>query len=86
VTPLASFSVDKFDSVAMSTFAGAAVAARFKECFVTGSKTSPEDAKAIEKALFDWCSSRGCINYAHWCALAARCIWCVCVVVVVVSL
>jgi glutamine synthetase len=65
-TPLASFAKTKFDVGCLEAFAGGEVAGRFKECLVTGDATSPADRKAIEKALFDWCATHGCINYAHW--------------------
>ena len=65
-TPLATFGQTKFDLDTLETFAGAEVAARFRECLITGEKSSPADVKAIEGALFKWCSSHGCINYAHW--------------------
>ena len=63
---IAAFGSTKFDFAAMDKFAGSAVTARFKEALVDGSKTNDEDQKAIESALHLWCSSLGCINYAHW--------------------
>jgi glutamine synthetase type III len=50
----------------METFGGAEMTKRFKEALVTGEKTSESDERILEKALFEWCASKGCINYAHW--------------------
>jgi hypothetical protein len=63
---LADFGKMKFDFATMEKFAGAEVCARFKEALVTGAKTSDADAKELEKALYAWCASNGCTNYAHW--------------------
>lgn len=56
----------RFDFAAMETFGGAEMTKRFKEALVTGEKTSESDERILEKALFEWCASKGCINYAHW--------------------
>ena len=66
VSATATFGQTKFDFATLEKFAGAEVAARFRECLITGEKSSPADVEAIESALFKWCSSHGCINYAHW--------------------
>lgn len=58
--------LDRFDFAAMETFGGAEMTKRFKEALVTGEKTSESDERILEKALFEWCASKGCINYAHW--------------------
>jgi glutamine synthetase len=63
---LQNFSRNKFDVKAIEEFAGLAVAARFKQSLIDGSKTSKEDILAIESALFQWCSLHNCIHYAHW--------------------
>ena len=63
---LTSFGKHLFNFDMMEKFAGGEVTGRFKEALVTGEPTSDEDAKAIEKALYDWCTSLGCTNYAHW--------------------
>ena len=65
--PLGEFGSMKFDFDAMEKYAGADVTARFKAALVDGTKTSSEDGKALEGALYEWCSAHGCINYAHWC-------------------
>ena len=56
---LREFGSTKFDMAAMEKFAGAEVAERFKQALVDGSKTLPEDSKALEQAIFEWCSSQG---------------------------
>ena len=65
-TPLSTFGSKKFDFEQMEKFAGAEVTGRFKEALITGENTSAADADALEKAIFAWCTSHGCINYAHW--------------------
>ena len=50
----------------MEAFAGKDVTARFKAALVDGTKTSDEDAAALEKALYGWCAANSCMNYAHW--------------------
>lgn len=56
----------RFDLKAMEAFAGRDVTERFRACLVSGKPTSPEDATALEGALFSWCSAHNCMNYAHW--------------------
>jgi len=63
---LADFGTRKFDFDAVEKYAGADVCARFKDALITGVKTSDADAKALEKALYEWCASFGCVKYAHW--------------------
>ena len=63
----------------MEKYAGAEVKSRFAEALIDGAKTSDEDARAIESALFEWCSANDCINYAHWCERATVEINCACV-------
>ena len=62
----ADFGSTKFDFAAIEKFGGADVAARFREALITGEKTTDDDAKVLEKALYEFCCSHGCINYAHW--------------------
>jgi hypothetical protein len=56
----------KFDLAVIETYAGKGVSDRFKESLISGAKTTDEDEKALEKALYAWCAANNCMNYAHW--------------------
>jgi hypothetical protein len=66
MTSFGNFGEHKFDAAAMAKYAGPEVNARFQQSLIDGTPTSDADAKLIEKALFEFCESHGCTNYAHW--------------------
>lgn len=55
-----------YDDKAMSATLPAEVHQRFKDALKTGAVTSPEDQKAIAKAVFDWARGLGATSFAHW--------------------
>ncbi len=63
---LTTFGCHKFDAAAMEKFAGPDVTARFEQALIDGIPTDQADSSAIEQALFAFCETHGCTNYAHW--------------------